>query len=98
VAIARALAYEPRLLLLDEITSALDPELVGEVLALVGEWAASGRTIVMATHEMAFARDVAATVCFLDGGRIVESGSARQVLTDPQHDRTRQFLRRFTGR
>ena len=76
VAIARALAYEPRLLLLDEITSALDPELVGEVLALVGELATSGRTIVMATHEMAFAREVADTVCFLDGGRIVESGSA----------------------
>jgi polar amino acid transport system ATP-binding protein len=97
VAIARALAYEPRLLLLDEITSALDPELVGEVLALVGELATSGRTTVMATHEMAFARDVADTVCFLDGGRIVESGSAKQVLTDPQHERTRQFLRRFTG-
>jgi polar amino acid transport system ATP-binding protein len=97
VAIARALAYEPRLLLLDEITSALDPELVGEVLALVGELATSGRTTVMATHEMAFAREVADTVCFLDGGKIVESGSAKQVLTDPQHDRTRQFLRRFTG-
>jgi polar amino acid transport system ATP-binding protein len=97
VAIARALAYEPRLLLLDEITSALDPELVGEVLALVGELATSGRTIVMATHEMAFAREVADTVCFLDGGRIVESGSAKQVLTDPRYDRTRQFLRRFTS-
>lgn len=97
VAIARALAYEPRLLLLDEITSALDPELVGEVLALVGELATSGRTTVMATHEMAFAREVADTVCFLDGGRIVESGSAKQVLTDPQHDRTRQFLRRLTN-
>ena len=66
----------PRLLLLDEITSALDPELVGEVLALVGELARTGRTIVMATHEMAFAREVADPVCFLDGGRIVESGSA----------------------
>ena len=97
MAIARALAYEPRLLLLDEITSALDPELVGEVLALVGELAASGRTIVMATHEMAFAHEVADTVCFLDGGRIVESGSAKQVLTDPRYDRTRQFLRRFTS-
>lgn len=97
VAIARALAYEPRLLLLDEITSALDPELVGEVLALVGELAAGGSTIVMATHEMAFARDVADTVCFLDGGRIIESGSAEQVLTDSQHDRTRRFLQRFTG-
>jgi polar amino acid transport system ATP-binding protein len=96
VAIARALAYEPRLLLLDEITSALDPELVGEVLALVGELATAGRTIVMATHEMAFAREVANTVCFLDGGRIVESGSAKQVLTDPRQDRTRQFLQRFT--
>ena len=97
VAIARALAYEPRLLLLDEITSALDPELVGDVLALVAELAEAGRTIVMATHEMGFARQVAHTVCFLDGGRIIESGSAEQVLTDPQQDRTRQFLRRVTG-
>ena len=97
VAIARALAYDPRLLLLDEITSALDPELVGEVLDLVGELAASGRTIVMATHEMGFARQVANTVCFLDGGTIIESGSAEQVLTDPQEERTKQFLRRVTG-
>ena len=97
VSIARALAYEPKLLLLDEITSALDPELVGEVLALVGELATTGSTIVMATHEMAFARDVADTVCFLDGGRIVESGSAKQVLTDPQHERTRRFLSRLIG-
>ena len=95
--IARALAYEPKLLLLDEITSALDPELVGEVLALVGELAATGSTIVMATHEMALARDVADTVCFLDGGRIVESASAKKVLTDPQHDRTRRFLGRLIG-
>jgi polar amino acid transport system ATP-binding protein len=97
VAIARALAYDPRLLLLDEITSALDPELVGEVLELVGELAAAGRTIVMATHEMGFARQVADTVCFLDGGRIIESGSAEQVLTAPGHERTQQFLRRVTG-
>ena len=97
VAIARALAYDPRLLLLDEITRALDPELVGEVLDLVGELAASGRTIVMATHEMGFARQVANTVCFLDGGTIIESGSAEQVLTDPQEERTKQFLRRVTG-
>jgi polar amino acid transport system ATP-binding protein len=97
VAIARALAYDPRLLLLDEITSALDPELVGEVLELVGELAGAGRTIVMATHEMAFARDVADTVCFLDGGRIVEAGPADRVLTAPEQERTRQFLRRFTA-
>jgi polar amino acid transport system ATP-binding protein len=97
VAIARALAYDPRLLLLDEITSALDPELVGEVLTLVGELANSGATIVMATHEMAFALEVADVVCFLDGGRIVESGPAERVLTDPEQDRTRQFLQRFTS-
>ena len=98
VAIARALAYDPRLLLLDEITSALDPELVGEVLELVRELAESGRTIVMATHEMGFAREVAHTVCFLDGGRIVESGTAEQVLSDPRQDRTKQFLRRVSSR
>lgn len=97
VAIARALAYDPRLLLLDEVTSALDPELVGEVLDLVAELAAGGRTIVMSTHEMGFAREVADTVCFLDGGNILESGSAEQVLGDPQQDRTRKFLRRVTG-
>ena len=97
VAIARALAYDPRLLLLDEVTSALDPELVGEVLTLVGELATAGSTIVMATHEMSFALEVADSVCFLDGGRIVESGSAKQVLTDPRELRTRQFLQRFTG-
>ncbi len=98
VAIARALAYDPRLLLLDEITSALDPELVGEVLDLVRELAESGRTIVMATHEMGFAREVAHTVCFLDGGRIIEQGSAEQMLTAPQHERTQQFLRRVNSR
>lgn len=97
VAIARALAYDPRLLLLDEITSALDPELVGDVLELVSELAAAGRTIVMATHEMGFARQVADTVCFLDGGRILESGPAEQVLVEPREERTRQFLRRVTG-
>jgi polar amino acid transport system ATP-binding protein len=96
VAIARALAYDPRLLLLDEITSALDPELVGEVLALVRELAEAGRTIVMATHEMGFARQVASSVAFLDGGRIVESGPPEQVLGSPVQDRTRRFLRRVT--
>jgi len=97
VAIARALAYDPRLLLLDEITSALDPELVGEVLKLVAELATSGRTIVMATHEMAFAREVADTVCFLDGGTIIESGTPERVLTEPEHERTIRFLRRFAA-
>jgi polar amino acid transport system ATP-binding protein len=94
VAIVRALAYEPRLLLLDEITSALDPELVGEVLTLVRSLAEQGRTILMATHEMGFARQVADRVCFLDGGVLVESGPPDQVLADPTEDRTRQFLRR----
>ncbi|MEU5691304.1 amino acid ABC transporter ATP-binding protein [Actinosynnema sp. NPDC020468] len=95
VAIARSLAYDPRLLLLDEITSALDPELVGEVLALVRELATQGRTILMATHEMGFARQVADRVCFLDGGRLIESGPPEQVLADPTHERTRRFLRRI---
>jgi polar amino acid transport system ATP-binding protein len=93
VAIARALAVQPRLLLLDEITSALDPELVGEVLAIVRDLAASGVTILMATHEMGFARQVADTVCFLDGGRVLESGPPAQVLGDPVEERTRRFLR-----
>lgn len=97
VAIARALAHDPRLLLLDEITSALDPELVGEVLDLVGELAGSGRTIVMATHEIGFARQVADVVCFLDEGRILESGSPEEVLGDPREERTRRFLRRVTA-
>jgi polar amino acid transport system ATP-binding protein len=95
VAIARALAYSPRLLLLDEITSALDPELVGEVLALVRSLAAEGRTIVMATHEMGFARQVADRICFLDGGRLIESGPPEQVLGAPRHERTQRFLRRI---
>jgi polar amino acid transport system ATP-binding protein len=92
VAIARALAVQPRLLLLDEITSALDPELVGEVLAIVRDLATSGVTILMATHEMGFARQVADTVCFLDAGRVLESGPPAQVLGDPVHERTRRFL------
>jgi polar amino acid transport system ATP-binding protein len=94
VAIVRALAVQPRVLLLDEITSALDPELVGEVLALVREVAAQGMTIVMATHEMGFARQVADTVAFLDGGVLLESGPPEQVLGDPVEARTRQFLAR----
>jgi polar amino acid transport system ATP-binding protein len=95
VAIARALAVRPRLLLLDEITSALDPELVGEVLAIVRELAAGGMTILMATHEMGFARHVADRVCFLDGGRVLESGPPAQVLGEPVHERTRTFLARI---
>jgi polar amino acid transport system ATP-binding protein len=94
VAIVRALAVHPRVLLLDEITSALDPELVGEVLAVVREVAAQGMTIVMATHEMGFARQVADTVAFLDGGVVLESGPPQQVLADPVEPRTRQFLSR----
>jgi polar amino acid transport system ATP-binding protein len=94
VAIVRALAVQPRVLLLDEITSALDPELVGEVLALVREVAAQGMTIVMATHEMGFARQVADTVAFLDGGVLLESGPPGQVLGAPVAARTRQFLAR----
>ncbi|MGO1049577.1 amino acid ABC transporter ATP-binding protein [Crossiella sp. CA198] len=95
VAIARALAYEPRLLLLDEITSALDPELVGEVLALVRELAGQGRTLLMATHEMGFAKQVADRVVFLDGGVVLEQGPPAQVLGDPVEPRTRQFLSRI---
>jgi len=94
VAIVRALAYEPRLLLLDEITSALDPELVGEVLTLVRELAAQGRTILMATHEMGFARQIADRVCFLDAGVLVESGPPERIFTEPTHPRTQQFLSR----
>ena len=93
-AIARALAGDPELLLLDEITSALDPELVGEVLALVREIAAGGTTILMATHEMAFARDIAHRVLFLDDGRILEQGPPHELFAAPQEQRTRDFLRR----
>ncbi|MCI0685958.1 MAG: amino acid ABC transporter ATP-binding protein [Sporichthyaceae bacterium] len=94
-AIVRALAYQPRLLLLDEVTSALDPELIGEVLALVRDLKTQGMTIVMATHEMAFARDIAGQVHFLDRGTVLESGPPEQVLMDPIQPRTRQFLARF---
>jgi ABC-type polar amino acid transport system ATPase subunit len=95
VAIARAIATDPEVLLLDEITSALDPELVGEVLGLVRELAEEGTTILMATHEMAFARDVAHRVVFLDAGRILEQGPPAEVFSDPREERTREFLARF---
>ena len=94
VAMVRALATEPQLVLLDEVTSALDPELVGDVLDIVRDMAEAGTTLVLATHEMAFARDVASTVCFLHEGVILEQGPPAQVLADPVEDRTRQFLRR----
>jgi polar amino acid transport system ATP-binding protein len=93
-AIVRALVGEPELLLLDEVTSALDPELVGEVLAVVRELAAQGMTMLLATHEMGFARDVAHRVCVMEDGRIIEAGPPGQVLVDPEHPRTRQFLAR----
>jgi polar amino acid transport system ATP-binding protein len=95
-AIARAIMTDPEVLLLDEITSALDPELVGEVLDLVRELASDGATILMATHEMAFARDVAHRVLFLDGGVVVEEGPARELFAAPREPRTREFLARLS--
>ena len=95
-AIVRAIATDPEVLLLDEITSALDPELVGEVLDLVRELAVDGATILMATHEMAFARDVAHRVLFLDGGVVVEEGPARELFAAPREARTREFLARLS--
>ena len=94
-ALVRALCTEPTLLLLDEITAALDPELVGDVLRIVRDLAAAGTTMVLATHEMAFAREIATTVCFLDEGRILEQGPPEQIFTAPREERTRQFLRRI---
>lgn len=94
-AIVRALAMQPDLLLLDEVTSALDPELVGEVLEVIRELAEGGMTMVIATHEMAFARDIAHRVCFLHEGRILEEGPPQQIFTAPREERTRGFLERF---
>ena len=94
VAIARALAMRPTAMLFDEPTSALDPELVGEVLEVMRDLAASGMTMVVATHEMGFARDVASRVVFLDAGRILEEGPPAQVLGNPREARTREFLAR----
>lgn len=95
VAIVRSLAMEPRLLLLDEVTSALDPELVAEVLDLIGELAHQGMTMLIATHEMGFAREVADAVCFLEGGTIIESGPPDRIFGDPTEAATRRFLQRI---
>jgi polar amino acid transport system ATP-binding protein len=95
VAIVRALAMRPRLMLLDEVTSALDPELVAEVLNLIRELAAGGMTMLIATHEMSFARDIADRVCFLDAGVLLEQGPPEQIFSAPQEPRTRQFLQRI---
>jgi polar amino acid transport system ATP-binding protein len=95
VAIVRALAMQPGLLLLDEVTSALDPELVAEVLAVIRELAAEGMTMLIATHEMSFARDVAHRVCFLDGGVILEEGTPEEIFGAPKEPRTQQFLQRI---
>ncbi|WP_033212105.1 amino acid ABC transporter ATP-binding protein [Kitasatospora phosalacinea] len=92
VAIARALALEPKVLLFDEPTSALDPELVGEVLDVIKDLARTGTTMIVVTHEIGFAREVADTVVFMDGGVVVEQGAPARVLDDPQHERTRAFL------
>jgi len=95
VAIVRALAMKPRIMLLDEVTSALDPELVAEVLNVIKELAASGMTMMIATHEMGFARDIANRICFLDQGTILEEGPPAQIFSDPQNPRTREFLQRI---
>jgi len=95
VAIVRALAMQPHLLLLDEVTSALDPELVAEVLEVIRELAAGGMTMVIATHEMGFARDIASRVCFLDAGAILEQGPPEQIFSMPSQPRTQQFLQRI---
>ncbi len=95
VAIVRALAMEPDIMLLDEVTSALDPELVGEVLGVIRDLAAGGMTMLIATHEMAFAREIADRVCFLDQGRILEQGPPERIFTEPTEQRTQEFLRRI---
>jgi polar amino acid transport system ATP-binding protein len=94
VAIVRALAMQPRVMLLDEITAALDPELVGDVLQIVRELAGGGLTMLLATHEMGFAKEVASQVCFLDAGSILERGTARDIFENPREERTQQFLSR----
>ena len=95
VAIVRALAMKPELMLLDEVTSALDPELVAEVLNVIRELAEGGMTMLIATHEMSFARDIANRVCFLDAGRILEQGPPGEIFSQPKEQRTQQFLERI---
>jgi polar amino acid transport system ATP-binding protein len=95
VAIVRALAMQPEIMLLDEVTSALDPELVAEVLEVIRELAAGGMTMLIATHEMGFAKDIANRVCFLDEGVILEDGPPSQIFSEPREERTRQFLQRI---
>jgi polar amino acid transport system ATP-binding protein len=95
VAIVRALATRPQLMLFDEVTSALDPELVAEVLGVIRELAESGMTMLIATHEMGFARDIAHRVCFLDGGVLLEQGPPEEIFSNPQEPRTQQFLQRI---
>ncbi|WQG59303.1 hypothetical protein RHM66_08890 [Pseudomonas sp. RTB3] len=95
MAIARALAMEPHIMLFDEPTSALDPELVGEVLKVIQGLAEEGRTMIMVTHEMSFARDVANRVIFFESGVIVEQGEAKALFANPKEERTRQFLSKF---
>ncbi|RYE10696.1 MAG: amino acid ABC transporter ATP-binding protein [Hyphomicrobiales bacterium] len=97
VAIVRSLATEPEVLLLDEVTAALDPELIGEVLKIIRDLKTQGMTMVIVTHEMGFARDVADRVCFLDGGRIVEQGEPHMLFGNPQHARTQKFLERIVA-
>ena len=97
VAIVRALAMQPELMLLDEVTSALDPELVAEVLSVIRELAEGGMTMLIATHEMSFARDIAGRVCFLDEGVILEEGDPEQIFTAPREQRTQQFLQRIVA-
>ncbi|HXV32531.1 MAG TPA: amino acid ABC transporter ATP-binding protein [Gaiellaceae bacterium] len=97
VAIVRALAMEPELMLLDEVTSALDPELVAEVLSVIRELADAGMTMLIATHEMSFARDIASRVCFLDDGVILEEGDPEQIFSAPREPRTQQFLQRIVA-
>ena len=98
VAIARALAMDPKIMLFDEVTSALDPELVGEVLAAMQQLARDGMTMIVVTHEMSFARDVADKVVFMDGGVIAEEGAPEEMFTSPRTDRVRQFLKRYNDR